>query len=282
MNPSIRITPAVKALLIANVAVYLVQFLPIAGPILNHWCMLVPSDVFSGGQVWRLVSYMFLHSKIDPLHILFNMLGLWMFGLELEDRWGRSKFLWFYLICGTGAALFSWFYYLVPSMRFIEICGASGAVLGLLAAFAFYDPSREVLLFFIIPMRVWVLVAGYAVVSLLLSFTSGNTIAHLLHFGGIVVAICYLKAGPLLNDWMTVQKERLREEAMRSRVKENLDRKRFYDDKVDPVLAKISSQGIESLTREEKKILKSAGKNSSDLLKKERVIPFEAFRAKKK
>lgn len=282
MNPAYRITPAVKSLLIINAAVYLVQKLPVIGPLLTGWGGLVASDVFSHGQVWRLVSYMFLHSTGDIFHILLNMMGLWMFGIELEDRWGRNKFLFFYFFCGTGAALFSVFYYLVPSMRFMEIIGASGAVFGILTAYAVYFPNREVLLFFVFPMRVWVLVAGYAVLSLLLSFQNGNAVAHLMHFGGIIAALGYLKGGPFIDKWLTAQKDRLHEEMVKTRAKENVNRKRFYEEKVDPVLAKISSRGIESLTPEEKKILKEAGKNNSERLKSEKMVPFEAFKENKR
>jgi len=281
MNPAYRITPAVKSLLIINAAIYLVEFLPIIGPLLTGWGGLVANDVFSHGQVWRLVSYMFLHSTRDIFHILLNMMGLWMFGIELEDLWGRKKFLLFYFFCGIGAALFSVFYYLVPSMRFMEIIGASGAVFGILTAYAVYFPNREVLLFFVFPMRVWVLVAGYAVLSLFLSFQSGNTVAHLMHFGGIIAALGYLKGGPFIDEWLTVQKERLHEEKVRMQAMENVKKERFYEEKVDPVLAKISSMGIGSLTSEEKKILKEAGKNNSERLKREKVVPFEAFKDKK-
>lgn len=281
MNPAIRITPAVRLLLIINTAIYVVQFLPVVGHFITDSGSLIANNVFHYGQVWRLVSYMFLHSTSDGFHILLNMLGLWMFGTELEDRWGFKKFMLFYLFCGTGAALFSGFYFLVPAMRYMEVIGASGAIFGVITAYAVYYPNREVLLFFIIPIRVWIVVAGYAVLSLVLAFQSGKTVAHLMHFGGIAVALGILKGSPFLDEWWTVQKERLREENIRARAKENLGRERFYNEKVDPVLAKISKEGIESLTPEEKMILKEAGKNSGERLKKEKVVPFEAFKDKK-
>jgi membrane associated rhomboid family serine protease len=282
MNPTYRITPAVKTLLIINAAVYLVQMVPGIGAFVTDWGQLVAYDVFSRGQVWRLVSYMFLHSPQDVLHLIFNMLGLWMFGMELEELWGPKKFVVFYFFCGTGAALFSVFYYVVPAMRFIEVIGASGAVLGLLTAYAVYFPNREVLLFFILPIRVWVLVAGYAVISLFLSFQSHNTVAHLMHFGGIAAALGYLKGMPKIDEWLIQLKERLRDDERRKRAKEDQDRKRYYEDRVDPVLAKISREGVESLTPAERKILKEAGKNSSEQLKREKVIPFDAFRKNRK
>lgn len=280
MNPLYRITPAVTALLIINAAVYLVQMLPVVGPLLTDWGGLVANNVFSHGQLWRLVTYMFLHSTRDVFHILLNMMGLWMFGIELEELWGPKKFLFFYFFCGTGAALFSGFYYLVPSMRFIEVIGASGAIFGILTAYAVFFPNREVLLFFVFPMRVWVLVAGYAVLSLILSFQSGNTVAHLMHFGGIAVAFGYLKGGPFFAEWLTIQKDRLREEEARARAKEKVYRERYYEEKVDPVLAKISSKGIDSLTPEERNILKEARKNNGEQLKRGKIVPFEAFKKK--
>jgi membrane associated rhomboid family serine protease len=282
MNPFSRITPAVKALLIVNAAVYLLQFLPVLGPLLTDYGSLVASDVFSHAQVWRLFSYMFLHSTQDVFHLLLNMFGLWMFGVELEELWGPKKFLFFYFFCGITAALFSVFYFLVPAMRFITVIGASGAVFGILTAYAVYFPNREVLLFFVLPVRVWIVVAGYAVISLYLSFQSGNTVAHLIHFGGIAAALGYLKGRPLVDDWLTIQKERLHEENMRVRAKENIAKERFYEERVDPILAKIAKSGMESLTDEEKKILQAAGRNNKERLKKEKIVPFEAFRGKKR
>ena len=279
MNPRFSVTRGVKALLIANVAIFVLQMLPGIGPLLYKFGALVSYDVFVRGQVWRLGSYMFLHSVDTVFHLLFNMMALWMFGAELEERWGTRRFLTFYALCGVGAGLFSVFYMLSPVMQMMPVIGASGAVLGLLTAYACYFPDRQVLLFFVLPIRVWVLVAGYAGISLLFSFSQGGgVVAHLIHLGGIAVAFAYVKGQARAGAWFEGLKERWQEKDMRARAAETIARKRFFEEKIDPVLAKISREGMQSLTKAERKILKQAGKDGTDRLKQEKIIPFDAFR----
>jgi membrane associated rhomboid family serine protease len=280
MSSPYHVTRGVKALLIANTAVFVLQLLPRIGPWITDAGALVPFDVYVRMQVWRLATYMFLHSPIDLSHILLNMLALWMFGGELEERWGTKRFLTLYGAFGIGAALFSVFYMLDPFMRITAVIGASGAVFGLLTAYAVYYPDRRILLFFVLPVRAWALVAGYAVLSLLLAFSHGNAVAHLIHFGGIVVAFAYLKGWPGIEDWYWVHKEQCEEKKMRKRAEEQVNRKRYYEEKVDPVLRKISIEGMESLTKEEKRILEEAGKFNAEELKREKIIPFQAFKNK--
>ena len=95
-----------------------------------------------------------------------------------------------------GAGLFGALYLFHPAMRYVPVIGASGAIFGLLTAFAVYYPHREILLFFILPVKAWMLVAGYAAISLMLSFSQGTAVAHLVHLGGIAVAFAYLKGAP--------------------------------------------------------------------------------------
>jgi membrane associated rhomboid family serine protease len=190
-----RLSPCIKGLIAANVAVFILQM--VAGPRVANWGGNFPYAIFFEFQVWRLVSYMFLHSPDMLFHILFNMLALWWFGMELEERWGAKKFLIFYFVCGVGAGLFSFFYLLTGQS--VLVIGASGAVLGVLTAYAYYYPTRTVLLFFIIPMKIRTLVIGYAVISVLMSLNvaPGGT-SHITHLGGIVVAWCYLRFQPLI------------------------------------------------------------------------------------
>jgi membrane associated rhomboid family serine protease len=269
-----------KALLIANGAVFLLQLIPWTGVPLAGFGSLVAADIFLHGQLWRLVSYMFMHSTSDVFHLLFNMLALWMFGGELEARWGERKFITLYLVFGIGSGLFSIFYLLDPLMRFTPVIGASGAVLGLLTAYAVYFPDRRILLFFVIPVRAWHLVAGYAMLSLLLAFTHGSGVAHLVHLGGILVAFACLRGGPIVEQKLTEYRERDREKNMRERALEIASRKRHFDEKIDPLLDKISKQGMESLSREEKKLLEQAGKFKEEM-RGRKVVPFEAFKKKK-
>ena len=83
----------IRALLIITVGIYILQIIPRIGV----WCFVLgalkPSLVFPGAQIWRLGTYMFLHNSMSPWHILFNMLALWMFGVELEQKWGTKRFI---------------------------------------------------------------------------------------------------------------------------------------------------------------------------------------------
>ena len=275
------LTRAVKALLIANGAVFLLQFLPFTGSLLALYGPLEANDVFGRGQVWRLVTYMFMHSKIFLLHLLFNMLALWMFGSELEQRWGTRRFVKLYFLFGIGSGLFSALYLMDPYLRSRSVVGASGAIMGLLTAYAVYYPNREILLFFILPVRAWMLVAGYAVYSLFFAFSQGSGVAELIHFGGIAVAFGYLKGWPLLEEWYRGVQEAGEERRRRAAAEQQISRKKYYEKKVDPILQKISNKGIDSLTKEEKKILTHAGGYAKDRLKSEKIVPFDLFKDKK-
>ncbi|MDR2591771.1 MAG: rhomboid family intramembrane serine protease [Chitinispirillales bacterium] len=191
-----RLPPCVKGLIIANVAVFILQLLPGGiGDIVTGVGAMNPIYAFKYLQVWRLVTYMFLHSPDMIFHILFNMLSLWWFGVELEEIWGKLKFLIFYFICGIGSGFFTLFYLFVNPH--VIVIGASGAVLGLLTAYAIYYPQRHVMLFGIFPMRMRTLVIGYAVISVYFSIAGGGgNVSHIVHLGGIVVAYVYLKIAP--------------------------------------------------------------------------------------
>jgi membrane associated rhomboid family serine protease len=279
MNPTFSVTRGVKALLIANLAIFVAQMLPGIGPLLTGFGAIISENIFIHGQIWRLATYMFLHSVDTVFHLLFNMMALWMFGSELEERWGIRRFLVFYGLCGVGAGLFSVFYLFDPVMRMVPVIGASGAVLGLLTAYACYFPDRQVYLFFVLPIRVWMLVAGYGVISLLFAFSQrGGVVAHLIHLGGIAVAFAYMKGHTRGEAWIDEIKGRWRERAMRARAEETVARKRFFEEKVDPILAKISREGMASLTKEEKNILKQAGKEGTDRLKQGMFVPIDFFR----
>jgi membrane associated rhomboid family serine protease len=278
MTSPYPVTRGVKALLIANTAVFILQMLPGIGQRLTGIGALVPFEVYAHGQIWRLVSYMFLHSTVDMSHLLLNMLALWMFGGELEARWGTKKFLLLYGMFGTGAALFSVFYLLDPALRFIPVIGASGAVFGLLTAYAVYYPNREILLFFVLPVRAWALVVGYAALSLLSAFSHGNGVAHLIHLGGIAVAFVYLQGFPIIETWYLGRKTWMEEKYRRQQAESQIGRKRYFEEKVDPILRKISREGMGSLTKEEKKILEEAGKYNRDEFIKGKIIPFDVFK----
>ena len=138
-------TPAVKALIIANVVAFLAA---LAVPEMTLRLGLQPEAVF-GGALWQPLTYMFLHGGVS--HILFNMLSLWMFGVELERMWGTAFFTRFYFVCGVGAAATTLLLSLLPgqlgqSLYYSLTVGASGAIYGLLMAYALYFPTPDHLL----------------------------------------------------------------------------------------------------------------------------------------
>jgi membrane associated rhomboid family serine protease len=260
MNTPFPLTRGVKALLIANSVVFILQLLPGIGRWLYGFAALIPVKTFCQGQLWRLSTYMFLHSTDLAFHLFLNMFALWMFGGALEERWGTKKFIVLYVVFGTGAALFGIFYLFDPAMSHVSIIGASGAVFGLLTAYAVYHPNSIVLLFFVLPMRAWVMVAGFAALSLLLAFSQGSGVAHCIHLGGIVAAFAALKGGPAIQSWHLKRRGLREERNMRHRAEGQVRRKKYYEEKIDPLLGKISREGEGALTEEERKILEDVWK----------------------
>ena len=186
-------TPAVKILLITNIALFFLNV--IVGDVMTIRLGLSPQSVFENGALWQPVTYMFLHSTRGLGHILFNMLALWMFGTELERTWGTRFFTKYYLVSGIGAAATS----LVLSLFIDDIyhsttVGASGAIYGLLIAYAMYFPHRTIYyIIFPIPARVFVTIMGVIAFWSSISGADGG-VAHTAHLGGLVVGYLYLKS----------------------------------------------------------------------------------------
>ncbi len=151
-------TPAVKWLLISNIAIFLItSFWPDPVRVLG----LRPLEVWGGLRVWQVATYMFLHANL--LHVGFNMLALWMFGVELERLWGTRFFVRYYAITGVGAGLCVMLVSVFSTqLAQAATIGASGAIFGLLMAYALYFPHRQILLFLLFPVssRVFVAIVG--------------------------------------------------------------------------------------------------------------------------
>jgi membrane associated rhomboid family serine protease len=185
-------TPAVKWIIIANVATFLVMFV---FPGLAEYLGLSPAAVIERQWLWQLGTYMFLH--VDMFHILFNMLGIWMFGVELEQRWGTQLFLRYYAITGVGAAIttvaasFLPFSFTAPIYGSLTM-GASGALYGLLFAYAKHFPYRTILMFFLFPIPVKYFVMIIGAISFLSSIGGrSDGIAHAAHLGGLLFGFLY-------------------------------------------------------------------------------------------
>jgi membrane associated rhomboid family serine protease len=189
------LTPAVRALIVANVVLFGIASLV---PEITLRLGLRPADVFGRLAFWQPVTYMFLHGGLS--HILFNMLGLWMFGVEMERMWGTSFFSRYYAVCGVGAAIATLMASLIPgaigdALYTSLTVGASGAVYGLLLAYALYYPDRPIYfwMLFPVPAKYFVMIIGG--ISLFLSMSQVGGIAHTAHLGGIVAGYLYLKGG---------------------------------------------------------------------------------------
>jgi membrane associated rhomboid family serine protease len=189
-------TPAVKVLIWANVACYVVSWLLPAAVWREVIAVLGlnPEAFLPRLMVWQPVTYMFLHAGLT--HILFNMLALWMFGVELERLWGRTFFLKYYFVTGIGAAATTLLLALIPNdfgyaMRAATTIGASGAIYGLLLAYALYFPDRPIYIWalFPVPAKYFVLIMG--AIALMASNQGG--VAHMAHLGGLVFGYLYLK-----------------------------------------------------------------------------------------
>jgi membrane associated rhomboid family serine protease len=189
------LSTAMKALIAANVALFILTQLP-SGRVLTVWLGLLPADVVAQLRIWQPATYMFLHA--DLFHLLFNMLALWMFGTELERLWGQRYFLKFYFVCGIGAGLLTIVFSFLPfdfSRALYEslVIGASGAIYGLLLAYGLYFPDRPILMFllFPIPAKYFVMIIGAIAFYSSLGATGG--VASATHLGGLVVGYLYLK-----------------------------------------------------------------------------------------
>jgi membrane associated rhomboid family serine protease len=187
-------TPVVKLLIWANVAMFVLSWLV---PDIVGYLGLQPEAVFSRLFIWQPVTYMFLHAGI--FHILFNMLALWMFGVELERLWGRTFFLKYYFVTGIGAAATTMMLALAPgdvgaAMRYAVTVGASGAIYGLLLAYALSFPDRPIYMWalFPVPAKYFVMIMGAIA---FMSSIGGNQggVANSAHLGGLVFGYLYLR-----------------------------------------------------------------------------------------
>jgi membrane associated rhomboid family serine protease len=245
-----RATPVVKWLLIVNVAVFFVSLIPPIGVFLAQWGAIYPESWMTTLQPWRLITYQFLHSRYELLHIVFNMFGLFFFGPALERFWGSRKFLAFYLICGASGGLL---YSLLARIGFLSVgpmVGASGAIMGLIAACALLFPQFTVI-FFIFPIPIRVLAVLFAVMSFLTVIRQGvNAGGEAAHLAGLATGAAYVLLHPRWDKLIL----KMRSGSWEKRMEES----RRLQIEVDRILAKVHRSGLHSLTVKEKRTLKKA------------------------
>jgi membrane associated rhomboid family serine protease len=191
--------PVTQVLLIANVAAFFVQSYAQA-PMLT-WFALWPPHMPVGAyppevsfQPWQLVTYSFLHGGL--MHLLFNMLALYMFGSDLERVFGAKRFTIYYFVSVVSAALAQIAVATLGGLPPFPTVGASGGVFGLLLAFGMYFPRRMVMLLFPpIPMPAWLFVTLYGALELFLGVTgTAQGIAHFAHLGGMLGGYLTIRA----------------------------------------------------------------------------------------
>ncbi len=286
--------PVIKNLLLINVGVFILQliFENISFDGIPGWYILYKYfalnpisgvNQITGGeynfQVWQIITYQFMHG--DFTHILFNMFMLWMFGMEIESIMGSRKFLIYYLLSGIGAGLFQ---LLIPPILGDSVAytiGASGAVYGVMVAFAMFFPDRYILIWFLIPIKAKYLIAILMVFEFM-SVTDPSVVAHLAHIGGALTGLVFLLMDKQFNFNFNSAVRKFKKPGSFGKKtnfrkpifkKNDIEDAQFYDinsksnnddkvtqEEVDRILDKISQSGYQNLTEREKKILFEASK----------------------
>lgn len=248
-----RPTSMVIRLLIINVAVFLISILfkPV-GIFIYRWFQLDASSLTRALQLWRLVSYQFLHDPGGIWHILFNMFVLYMFGRILEPHLGPRKFLIFYLTCGVVGGLF---YLLLTAIGFLPplpMVGASGSILGIIGACAVLFPRIKMIIFPIfIPISIRFAAVGFAAFyALTILFRGPNAGGQAAHLAGMATGAIYAAWPSISVRYNLKSRTSLWQKKIQDHQKLSMQ--------VDKILEKVYNHGVSSLSRKEKRILKKA------------------------
>jgi len=254
------ITRAVKYLIIINSVVFLLNFL--FGRDLFLIFGLVPG-LFWRGFIWQPVTYMFLHGGL--FHLLINMLVLWMFGTSLESAWGTRRFITFYFICGVSAGLLN---VIVTPGSPIPTVGASGAIYGLLMAFGILFPNQLIYFWGIIPIKAKYFVIGIGAIEFFAAMgTSQSGVAHVVHLGGMLFGLLYLKWGNLTRSLSDHRAASMRQKHIRV-VSDQTREREIIQKKADELLDKINRYGIDSLTESERRLMEDLARKMKDMDRK--------------
>jgi len=252
--------PVTKALLIANVVCYLLQFVcreafgwdPIDGGL-----GMKPDDVIGRFWIWQIFTSMFLHDPDSPFHLLVNMFVLWSFGRYVEQRLGKWRYFRFYMTAGLAAGL-AYVIFGFLRMRGNPAVGASGAIMGILVYFTMLNPNLTVRLFFVLPMRmIWVTALFVGLDLYYFVFSPGSHgVANSAHLGGALFGFLYYRYGHRVDRFFTKMEVTAKARSGR-RKSDDLDR---MQEEVDRLLGVISRKGLEGLSPKEKKFLNEASR----------------------
>jgi membrane associated rhomboid family serine protease len=242
------VTPVVRSLLIANVAVF---FLQVTQPALANAFVFVPRLALI--RPWSIVTYMFLHGGL--MHIGFNMLALFFFGPRVEDRMGSRRFTILYFLSGISGAMLSFIF--SPSA---PIIGASAGVFGVMLAFAHYWPDAPIMIWGVLPVPARLLVIGTTIIALFSGFGARQSgVAHFAHLGGYAGAYLYMK-------WLECARGAFKRRATAAppAAARRLDAWKSVEvakvhpvnrDELNRILDKIGKSGLASLTEQERLFL---------------------------
>lgn len=278
------VASACKWLIAINVVVYVLQIMTLTSPHggVTGWLQGSAERVIRHWEIWRLLTSAFCHDPEGISHIIFNMIGLWIFGSQIEAIYGEREFLKFYLTAALISSIGSMFFGLLVNRFAVERVppelGASGAVMGVMMLCAMYYPTMKILVMFVLPIELRWLVAIFVVYDLypLLRELGGagalDQVAHAAHLGGLFYGFLYkrydLRYSRLLAGWSWPKMKRM----VRTATTGKPDNVRLYNPpeepvpipdlkvRVDEILAKISAQGEASLTESEREVLKEASR----------------------
>ena len=272
-----NLTPVVKWLLASNIAIFLLDYLLIPFvfdsnldgeniPKLLDWGAFSIESAVQHLQVWRFISFQFLHGSLG--HLLFNALGIFFFGPWMERWWGSQRFLIFYLICGIGGAAFFSLLTLtgiVPADSQSILVGASAGIYGIFIGVAITAPNLRVSLLFppieLSMRQLAIALLAISAGSIILKL-GGNEGGEAGHLGGAIIGAILMRWPQLLSGRHTSGTPRRNNPAERKiQPRTSIDLQR--DSEVDLILDKISLQGFQSLTDREREVLRDAAKQRS-------------------
>lgn len=211
-------------------------------------------------DAWQLLTYGFAHSPERMWHIIFNMLGLWFFGRDVEGIYGRKVFLQLYVTLLLLSGL-CWLatVYRTPAA---SVYGASGAVFGVMLVYVMHFPQRTLLIYGLIPVRAWFLMAAYLIMEFSSLNDRGDYVAHAAHLGGALFGFVFYKTGwtlfSLVPGRLFQRGVATRRPKLKLHAPEQDDE--LLNQRVDEILEKISREGEASLTKDERRVLEDASR----------------------
>ena len=256
-------TDAIRTIVLVNVAVYILQSLSGKEDVFFRLFGLVPSSFLSELMIWQPFTYMFFHapfySSVGISHILLNMLGLWVFGRELEQAWGKNNFLKYYFVTGIGSGLVTFLFQINSDS---PVIGASGAVYGVLLAYGLSYPNRMLYIWGIIPVKSLWLVIIMGTIAFFGLLGNADGISHITHISGMVIGYFMLNKKWRWRELLfKIRKKTIEFQVQRH--EEKVAKKIMQKKDIDLILDKIQKEGFSSLTSREKNKLYESSKNMS-------------------